>query len=119
MTNDRNITVAPGGPYLVRGPVPVTTKSPVMSEHGEPLTWKTGDAAEGDSMVAGSAAASKSPKPTAPPSKYETGSRSAAADSQPPSRSATDRTRKPGSPDSGANNNDSAMRPPQNGKEAS
>lgn len=41
MSNDQSITVAPGGPYLVRGGIPVTTKAPIMSEHGEPLTWKT------------------------------------------------------------------------------
>ena len=41
MSDDQNITVAPGGPYIVRGGVPVTTKTPIMSEHGEPLTWKT------------------------------------------------------------------------------
>jgi CDGSH-type Zn-finger protein len=41
MSADQNITVAPGGPYLVRGGVPITTKTPIVSEHGEPLTWKT------------------------------------------------------------------------------
>ncbi len=35
MSDEQKITVAAGGPYLVSGGVPV------MSEHGEPLTWKT------------------------------------------------------------------------------
>lgn len=34
------------GPYMVSGQVPLTTKTPVVSEHGEPLTWKTGDPIE-------------------------------------------------------------------------
>lgn len=46
MSNDQSITVAPGGPYLVRGGVPITTKTPIVSEHGEPLTWKTTPADE-------------------------------------------------------------------------
>jgi CDGSH-type Zn-finger protein len=41
MSDERNITVLPGGPYLVSGSVPVTSKTPIVSEHGEPLTWKT------------------------------------------------------------------------------
>ncbi|MFT4774211.1 MAG: CDGSH-type Zn-finger protein [Ilumatobacter sp.] len=41
MSDEQKITVAAGGPYLVSGGVPVTSKTPVMSEHGEPLTWKT------------------------------------------------------------------------------
>ncbi|MFQ6029584.1 MAG: CDGSH iron-sulfur domain-containing protein [Dehalococcoidia bacterium] len=39
----QKITVRPKGPYLVRGRVPLVQKSEVMSEHGEPLTWKKGD----------------------------------------------------------------------------
>jgi CDGSH-type Zn-finger protein len=31
---------------MVSGGVPLTTKTPVMSEHGEPLTWKKGEAIE-------------------------------------------------------------------------
>lgn len=42
MTDERKITVLPGGPYLASGDVRVTSKTPIMSEHGEPLTWKTG-----------------------------------------------------------------------------
>ena len=37
---DQKITVRPRGPYLVRGGIPLVRKSPVMSEHGEALTWK-------------------------------------------------------------------------------
>ncbi len=37
---DQKITVRPRGPYLVRGGVPLVRKTPIMSEHGEPLTWK-------------------------------------------------------------------------------
>lgn len=38
----KQITIRPNGPYLVTGAVPLRTKTPVMSEHGEPLAWKTG-----------------------------------------------------------------------------
>jgi len=39
----QKITVRPRGPYLVRGGIPLVRKTPIMSEHGEPLTWeKTG-----------------------------------------------------------------------------
>lgn len=41
MSDDQKITIADRGPYLVSGNVPITSKSPVTSEHGEPLTWKT------------------------------------------------------------------------------
>ena len=37
------VKVQPNGPYVVSGSVPLRRKEPVMSEHGEPLTWKTGD----------------------------------------------------------------------------
>ena len=37
------ITVREHGPYVVEGGVPLVRKTPVMSEHGEPLTWKKGD----------------------------------------------------------------------------
>ena len=39
----QKITVRPNGPYIVRGGVPLVRKTPVMSEHGEPLTWKKED----------------------------------------------------------------------------
>lgn len=38
---EMTIKVRKNGPYLVVGDVPLKTKSPVMSEHGEPLTWRT------------------------------------------------------------------------------
>ena len=38
-----SITSLPNGPLLVRGGVPLLRKTPVKSEHGEPLTWKTSD----------------------------------------------------------------------------
>ena len=37
------IIVERDGPYIVRGPVPLVNKSPVVSEHGEPLTWIKGE----------------------------------------------------------------------------
>ncbi|NNC80429.1 MAG: iron-binding protein [Acidimicrobiales bacterium] len=40
------VTVKENGPYLVSGSVPLRVKEPIMSEHGEPLTWQTGDALE-------------------------------------------------------------------------
>ncbi len=38
-----NVKVQPNGPYVVTGSVPLRTKEPVMSEHGEPLTWRTNE----------------------------------------------------------------------------
>ena len=38
--NERRITIQPNGPYVVYGNVPLVRKSEVISEHGEPLTWK-------------------------------------------------------------------------------
>lgn len=38
---EATIKVRKNGPYLVVGGVPLTRKSPVVSEHGEPLTWRT------------------------------------------------------------------------------
>jgi CDGSH-type Zn-finger protein len=40
-TTEQTITVSPGGPYLVRGGVPITSRTPIVSEHGESLTWRT------------------------------------------------------------------------------
>jgi CDGSH-type Zn-finger protein len=37
------IIVKTNGPYLVQGGVPLVRKAPVISEHGEPLTWKKGE----------------------------------------------------------------------------
>ncbi len=41
MGSDAHITSKPGGPLLVTGSVPIVRKTPVHSEHGEPLAWKT------------------------------------------------------------------------------
>jgi CDGSH-type Zn-finger protein len=49
---EQQIIVADGGPYLVSGSVPITSKAPIMSEHGEPLTWKTTAAEEVKERVA-------------------------------------------------------------------
>jgi CDGSH-type Zn-finger protein len=49
-TNDerdtKKIVVQEDGPYTVHGDVPLMRKAQVVSEHGEPLTWKTGEAIE-------------------------------------------------------------------------
>lgn len=37
------LKVQPDGPYVVSGSVPLRTKEPIVSEHGESLTWRTGD----------------------------------------------------------------------------
>jgi CDGSH-type Zn-finger protein len=37
------ITIRPNGPYIVTGGIPLVRKTPVLSEHGEPLTWKKGE----------------------------------------------------------------------------
>jgi CDGSH-type Zn-finger protein len=52
MSDEQQIKVAENGPYIVSGDVPLTVKTPVMSEHGEPLTWKTGQPAETGSRYA-------------------------------------------------------------------
>lgn len=36
----KSITIAKNGPYIVQGKVPLVRKTQVVSEHGEPLTWK-------------------------------------------------------------------------------
>jgi len=36
-----NVTVRKDGPYVVSGSVPLRNKEPIVSEHGEPLTWRT------------------------------------------------------------------------------
>ncbi len=40
---EHRISVKENGPYVVTGGVPLRRKTPVMSEHGEPLTWRTGE----------------------------------------------------------------------------
>lgn len=37
------VKVQTDGPYVVSGAVPLRVKEPIMSEHGEPLTWRTND----------------------------------------------------------------------------
>ena len=37
---DKKITVRADGPYFLQGAIPLVRKSQVMSEHGEPLSWK-------------------------------------------------------------------------------
>lgn len=39
---ERRIIVGGDGPYIVRGSIPLVHKIQVVSEHGEPLTWKMG-----------------------------------------------------------------------------
>ena len=41
-----SIRCLPNGPLLVQGEPPVVRKTAVQSEHGEPLTWNTGDRLE-------------------------------------------------------------------------
>ncbi len=38
--DDPRIIIRPNGPYLVKGGIPLARKTQVVSEHGEPLTWK-------------------------------------------------------------------------------
>lgn len=37
-----SVKVRKNGPYVVSGSVPLRNKEPIVSEHGEPLTWRTG-----------------------------------------------------------------------------
>jgi CDGSH-type Zn-finger protein len=39
----QRITVEKNGPYVVQGHVPLVRKTPIVSEHGEPLTWQKGE----------------------------------------------------------------------------
>ncbi len=39
-TGTRRIIIRPNGPYVVQGGIPLVTKTQVVSEHGEPLTWR-------------------------------------------------------------------------------
>lgn len=43
---DRRIVVTKDGPYVVHGQVPLVQKTQVVSEYGEPLTWKKGETIE-------------------------------------------------------------------------
>lgn len=42
MTGDERIVVTKDGPYVVHGHVPLVDKTQIVSEYGEPLTWKKG-----------------------------------------------------------------------------
>jgi CDGSH-type Zn-finger protein len=44
--NGQKIVIRPNGPYKVHGDVPLVRKTQVVSEYGEPLTWKKGEALE-------------------------------------------------------------------------
>ena len=39
-TNKGKISVQPFGSYLVEGDIPLVHKTQIVSEYGEPLTWK-------------------------------------------------------------------------------
>ena len=52
MTDERKITVAEGGPYLVSGSVPITSKAPIVSDDGVSLSWKTKESGEAKPKVA-------------------------------------------------------------------
>ena len=43
LDNEKKITVQIDGPYSVRGDIPLVRKTQVVSEFGEPLTWKKED----------------------------------------------------------------------------
>ncbi len=36
----KKITIEADGPLIIHGDVSLVRKSPIVSEHGEPLTWK-------------------------------------------------------------------------------
>jgi len=42
------IEIIKDGPYYISGGVPLVRKTQVVSEHGEPLTWKKETAIESD-----------------------------------------------------------------------
>jgi CDGSH-type Zn-finger protein len=46
MRSEKLIIVTKDGPYVVRGSVPLVHKLQVVSEYGEPLTWRKGDPLE-------------------------------------------------------------------------
>jgi len=43
---DKKIVITEDGPYLVQGNVPLVRKIQVVSEYGEPLTWRKGEVFE-------------------------------------------------------------------------
>jgi len=50
--SEKKIVVQPNGPYLVHGDVPLVRKSQVVSEHGEPLTWRKDHTLESKAVYA-------------------------------------------------------------------
>jgi CDGSH-type Zn-finger protein len=44
--SEKRIVVTEDGPYVVYGRIPLVSKVQVVSEYGEPLTWKTGEKVE-------------------------------------------------------------------------
>ncbi len=46
--HDQKIVIRPNGPYRVHGDIPLVRKTQVVSEYGEPLTWKKGEVIEAD-----------------------------------------------------------------------
>jgi CDGSH-type Zn-finger protein len=42
-TDPPTIEIQPNGPYVVKGGPPLRRKRPIVSEHGEPLTWSSDD----------------------------------------------------------------------------
>jgi len=47
----QRIAIAPNGPYLVTGGIPLTTRYPAMSTYGEPLAWDPVGADEAERPV--------------------------------------------------------------------
>lgn len=50
--SNKKVVVQPDGPYLIYGDVPLTRKSQVVSEHGEPMTWRKDATLEGGKTYA-------------------------------------------------------------------
>jgi len=44
--HSKKIVVRKNGPYVVYGELPLVRKEQIVSEHGEPLTWRTGETLE-------------------------------------------------------------------------
>ena len=57
------VSVQRDGPYVVSGSVPLRTKTAIVSEHGEPLTWRTSDTDEQRAVYALCRCGSSSNKP--------------------------------------------------------
>jgi CDGSH-type Zn-finger protein len=48
MGDGQKIVIRPNGPYKVAGDIPLVRKTQVVSEYGEPLTWKKGEVLKTD-----------------------------------------------------------------------